>query len=166
MENEILELPLNLLEPVRLSLSREVAGILWPDRNKSSPVLVTTWEGAPFILQLAGGSTFEFFPVTPDMRISGLLLQEVQVRVDVASRTNFVPHDTPLGSLILTDGRANILGMPRGRNFMDPQLLPFWGEYPTGSPETSIAFMRWKLVVRDGQRLINVWSVDALAPRE
>lgn len=77
--------------------------------------------------------------------------------VDVSSRYASAPCANRLGSLVLRDGGAFLVGMPLNDAFGDPEELPLWGEFQRPSGDQAVGFTRWSLVLRDGEHTFELW---------
>lgn len=153
-----LDIPLRLLKPVKLNETSGLSGFLWPIRKNLPPGLVVDWDGKPYAIYLEGQAPLRFFPIKLDVSLRGLLIEKVEFIVDVTSRYDAVQISDPMGALVVKGGRAYLMAVPFNNGFADPGYVPLWGEYEAGTEEEAVGFYRWKLIARDEDRIIELWS--------
>jgi len=153
-----IDIPLRLLKPVKLNQTTGLTGLLWPIRNNLPPALIVDWGGKPYALYLEGQAPLHFFPIKLDVSLRGLLIEQTEFVVDVTSRYDSVQKSDPLGALVVKDGRAYVMAAPLNDGFADPAYVPLWGEYEEGTADEAVGFYRWRLIARDGDRIIELWT--------
>ena len=161
IEADRLEVPLRLLKPIRLDKVGRAKGFLWPLRKNLPPTLIIDWDGAQYALYLGGPHPMGFFPIKPDISMRGLLIEDAEFIVDVASKYDAVQTLDPRGAIVLRDGEASICGIALGEAFSDPVMVSLWGDYNIGTKDEAIGFTRWTLIVRDGDDTITLWKHDS-----
>ncbi len=150
-------LPLRLLKPVTLASGTACSGFFLPDRSSQPPLLLTRWGDTPYVVHLEGPHAFHYFQVTPNVQLTGLLVETAEFHVDLDSR--YPSHeDAEAGALCLKGGEASLLGQPAGGHYLGLSEFPLWGNYPTGPSEVAARFARWKLLLADGDRILELWT--------
>lgn len=151
------DLPLKLLQPIKVGRQGGAHGLLWPSGANMPPALLVDWDGAQFLIPLHGRAALRFLPVRADTSLRGALVAGGEFVVDLTSRYDAVQKNDPLGALVLMDGRAHLSAAAANDGFGDSVLVPLWGEFEPGTEGEAVGFTSWSLVVRHGHDLFELW---------
>jgi hypothetical protein len=133
-------------------------GLFFPV-NESEPTLLLLVEpGSRHAIKLTGSDRYNRFPVGLRTACAGLLIPDVEIRVDLSSKADAAGLTDKRGTLILShDAIAMVTGMV-GDDLGDPE--PFRLPFPAmaGCDATRIAFGRWSLGIVQDDEWIALWE--------
>jgi hypothetical protein len=167
-EPQMIEVPVSLLAPVKLAkqAAEEVAALFFPHRKNLPLGLVVPWNGDTHLVHLVGPYAFKEGQVWMGNPIRGVLLRDIEYRVDATSAYNSGEQFDPPGALILKDGELSISCQKLGEQFADdPYPVPLKAGLLRGSAEEACGFTRWSIVVQDGDETKVIRSFD-VSPKE
>lgn len=162
-----MKIPLSLACAVRASSASKDAGLLYATHKAGGEefkALLVQWDGTPFAIYVDGQRPFRFYQMKAGVSLRGLLIKEPEITVDPDSRYNSMQAFDPLGALVLRGGIAHVAASPLGESFDESTEVPLWGKFENGTEEEAVGFLRWGLAVRDGERLVEVWSQEVEDP--
>jgi hypothetical protein len=86
-EPQMINIPVSLLAPVKLVKQppEEVSGLFFPHRTNLPVGLVVAWEGLTHLVHLDGPYVFKEGQVGLGTTIRGVLLPDIEYRVDATS---------------------------------------------------------------------------------
>jgi hypothetical protein len=153
-------LPLRLLTPIRMTSKAPIVspGVFLPPRTTDPLLLAFNWDGEPTLMTLEGQFAFHHFKQQLGHSVTGILVKDVEFLADLTSRYDSSKEDDPMGALITSEGKLFVIGMRSGDRFGDPHPVPLWGDYGEASAEVKVGFTRWKIVARDGDERVTIWS--------
>lgn len=160
---QMIEVPVSLLAPVKLGkLAMEgVSGLFFPHRTNFPVSLVVPWNGDTHLVHLAGPYAFKEGQVGMGNPIRGVIVRDIDYRVDVSSAYNSGEQFDPPGALILKDGELSISCQKLGNQFADdPYPMPLKAGLLPGGAEEACGFTRWSIVVQDGDETKVIGSFD------
>lgn len=148
-------LPTRLLRP---SMLPEVSGpaVLLPVGSHSRPFLVCA-EHAFFI---GKDYQFEGFEKDSGGRWNGLAIEGVEIEVDTASAYDRDDENPPIGSVLYHGSDLIFVGVV-GQSYKQRYYAALQTGIAAAPDNLRFGFNRWRVVVRDGEQVHEVWSVDA-----
>lgn len=159
-----LYLPVRLVKPVKLMPGANLAGLFLPNRPTRGPMIVADWEGATWALHLEGELAFRFFEIKADISVAGVLIEDCELIADIGSSYPASMRSPAPGDLMLKDGKAFLVGLPAGGFFDEVAEFALWVGHPVASTDAAAHFARWKLVVNDGEKIVDLFSHDGVPP--
>jgi hypothetical protein len=108
---------------------------------------------------------FKEAPIEIGHPIRGLIINDIEFRVDVTSRYDSGHVWDALGALILKDGELSIFCQKLGDQLNnDPYPVPLRAGYLVGVPNEVCGFTRWSVAIQDGDQTKVIQSFEA-APK-
>lgn len=151
-------LPLSAMRSVDIRKLKE-SGIVLPIQAHDRTLAITIWDGEPFAIVLDGPRSFTFFQIDVHSHFQGLFLPAPEIVVSMPSATRGESAQGIPGTLILENGRANVVGRRVGDRWGDPVNVPLWQEIDeTCSNGKTIGFSRWSVRVGDGHERHTIWQ--------
>lgn len=163
-----IELPISMLAPVRVgkTATNESCGLFFPYLNLALG-LVIDWEGDTHLIHLDGPTLFKEGPIGIGNPIRGVVINDLEYRVDPTSR--FKPHQDldPPGALVLKGGNLYLMCLRHGREIDDePYEVPVAAGFRVGGTEESCGFTRWSIAIREGEQVRVIRPFEALPRKE
>lgn len=168
MNNAEIDLPLTKVAPVQITQQGDdaLSGLFFPYRANLSVDLATNWEGRTHLVHLAGDYAFQEGAVGINSPIRGILVREIEYRVDVTSRYNSTEaQDTP-GSLVLKHGQLFLMATRLGDKIdNDPYGVPIAQGFDAGAAEQACGFRRWSIAIQENGDTRVIQKFEALAAK-
>lgn len=139
----------------------EVAGpaIVLPTTKYAEAFLVTAGEGARAVF-LTGDIGRGFEQSLADSW-DGMVISDIEIEVDTSSMYS-VSDGKRKGSLVIVGNDLAITIQEKGASgFSQNFLYPVAGGKPLTANDNSVGFDAWRAVVRDGERVIEVYATPA-----
>ena len=160
-----IDVPASLIAPVKLSqdAAKASCGLFFPYRTNLPTGLVVEWEGDTHLIHLEGSLAFQEGAVGIGNPIRGVVINDVEYRVDLTSRYNSVERGDPPGALVLKAGALYLCCTKLGDQFHGgPYLVPLGGNYQKGGADEACGFTRWSIAVRENDEVKVILSLEAL----
>lgn len=155
-------MPAALLRPTRVSDAQGPAVVL-PFAQHSEAMLVTGG-GPAHSCFLSGPYTGHGFLKEKAARWNGLAIEGVEFEVDLSSQFQPALIDQPLGAIIRTSGRLElIVAMKAGHGFDEAHRVALDEGAPPSADSLEAGFTRWRAVIRQGSDQIQVFAFEATA---
>jgi hypothetical protein len=167
-ESEIIDVPLSLVAPAKLNkdASAGSCGLFFPYGTGLKLGLSVDWEGKTHLIHLDGPYLYKEAGIEMGHSIRGAVINEIQYRVDLASRYNAGEQWDPAGALVIRNGLLELFCTKLGDQFHDePHPVPLGAGSRSGAAEEACGFKRWSIAIRDGEDLKVVRSFEALPAR-
>ncbi|WP_152639743.1 hypothetical protein [Sphingobium bisphenolivorans] len=157
--------PVNIFRPVRLQNIVAPAVVLPVDRYDQPFLILGEGEGA-IACFIGNEHRFETMPAFNNENWKGLAFEDLEVEVDLQSLIGVEGHAAPTGSLVRKDKRLELIAIARERVFADRRRFVICDDLPAGDGGIEVAFTRWYLVKREGERVIFKHEIVAGDPPE
>ncbi len=160
---EALDLPMSAVAPVRLgkNADEKSCGLFLPYRANHPMSLVVDWEDQKHMIHLDGSYAFKEAAVGADNPIRGVIVSQVEFRVDATSRYNAEEEFDPAGALVLKGGQVSIYCRRLGDQYYDdPYPVPLMKGFTEGSADEACGFTRWSIALREGRDVKVIRSFD------
>ena len=157
--NDLPLLPLGRAIAADIKTIRE-PGLLFPVRERDGLLLMIDVGGQWHGFVLSGQHAFVHFPVVAQSSHKGLFVPDIEVVIDYASGTSDSRYTERLGALVLRENELCVVASRAGNSYFDAAPLPLWTKVHGGSGSASLAFKKWGLALRDGERLRPLWQHD------
>mgnify|MGYP001375003390 CR=1 FL=1 len=152
-------LPTTSFEVARLQSKSVAFGLLVPQRREQGPLIVTGDGTGLTVIPLEGRDAFRHFGLSLGTPLRGLLLSDVQFRVDITSQFN--PNtEEPLGGLLRDDMQIRLLVANRGESFADPVRYPLIDLDGEEDQDWSTGFRSWSILHKLDDGFVELWRND------
>ncbi|MBR0553741.1 hypothetical protein [Stakelama marina] len=161
---EALDLPMSAVAPVRLgkNADEKSCGLFLPYRSNLPMGLVVDWDDQKHMIHLDGSYAFKEAAVGAGNPIRGVIVSQVEYRVDATSRYNSEEEFDPAGALVLRSGQLFISCRRLGDQFHDdPYRVPLMKGFAEGSADEACGFTRWSIAVRESGDVKVIRSFEA-----
>lgn len=113
---------------------------------------------------MSGQHRFDVMPAVNNENWQGLAVEGLTVELDISSATDTTHSSPPNGSMVRSADRLEMLTIGRTSGFARASRIPVLSGLPVGDTNLAVAFTRWSLVKRDGERVLFKHDFDALKP--
>ena len=161
---EPIDLPVSAVAPVRLGkdADQKSCGLFLPYRTNLPLGLVVDWNSEKHLIHLDGSYAFKEAAVGIGNPIRGIVVNDIEYRVDVTSHYNAEQEFDPAGALVLKGGELFLCCRILGDQYHDdPHRVPVASGYLEGNAEEACGFTRWSIAVREGDKVKVVRSFEA-----
>lgn len=138
-------------------------GLLLPIRKSDEIVAITRWDDVMYGIMLTGPQAFIYFTINIRNPHEGLFIPSPEIVVDRTTASRGVNHENEEGAAILEQDKFSVVATLAGDRFADPQLVPLWATVSGGSSGAKVAFTRWGLGLRHGEKLDELWVREPLS---
>lgn len=153
-------IPINRMVPTRVTSQTALSrpGFFRELRPGQPPMIAFNWGDGSHVILLEGSYAFNHFKQQMGHSVAGVLITDVEFRVDDTSLYDPSREGALLGSLVLSEGQLSIVGRNPNNNFGDEHLVPLWGDYEEGSADVRVGFTRWSIVACIGNERETLWE--------
>ena len=147
-------------------------------QNISAPAVILPLDeyDQPFVVFGAGDAAiacfigslhrFETMPAVSNDNWKGFAIENLSIEVDLESAVGTQGRAAPTGSLVRTGSRLELMAIGKPRSFRDRVKLLVEDDLPPGDEDLAVAFTRWWLVKREGDRVIFKHEIIAGEPQQ
>lgn len=140
--------------------------LVQPRTRHEHRCLIVASDGEPFAVcldDLAQRGRFRAFQCKENDAWKGLHIPGVRIELDESSLFDAERHDTPLGSMVRSDDRLAIQVLLDGRFDSSSRSLTILDGLPPCAPHLSACFLKWQIVIGNGDDKRVLLEVDASA---
>ena len=132
----------------------EVCGLalLLPTDEFGAKFLVTSHDESMAVF-LGGDYVHHAFPTAQTANWKGLVIENVEIEVDLASIYSLEKEEPYLGSIILDGSSVKIVARVKNGGWTETRAVALNNGECTETSSTRVGFTRWQAIMRDGDVL-------------
>lgn len=153
--------PASVVRPTTLAGITTPAAVI-PVEDYGEPFVVVGKGADATACFIGENHTFETMPAVDNQNWKGLAIEGLQVEVDMNSAYSLEAKHPMIGSIVRSGTKLLLVAKARdGHGFQEVRRFPVQDDLPEGADGVSIAFRRWRLVLRDGEQILYERVIEA-----
>ena len=151
-------IPAKFVRPCKLDGVKGPA-ILLPTSKHGEPFIVVGTGDAARVCFLGENYRFQAFPQAEGGNWNGIAVEGIEIELELDSAGSDL--GTMPGAMIRTGTELQLAVSIRSHGFPESRRVTVQSDLPAGGNGCDVVFTRWRAVIKDGDKVIEIKRVDA-----